>query len=616
MNYSEDITNCNHDEPIIFLISHENSRTGSPIALLNVKNYLDRFHIKNIFLNKTDDINIISLIDKYTNSITICNSLLNYDLFKKLLSIKRTKLYWYIHEWINDLTYNMTLDVFNHFSMDEKENINYIFICNKSLMNYKRYFSFIKNTQIILNSYDINYIEKRRVENIQFEKGNNIILSMIGYISENKNQQSFIDNIFYKLKDKYSNIKLLLVGEEKKKLSIKEEYKDSIIIKGSVDNAIPYIDISDIVISYSKREVMPLNILESFYCEKPVVSTDVGGLSEVIQSGENGYLLEVEDVESFFNTISKLIEDSNLRIKLGKEAKKTFLDKCNDLIQFKPFLDIAKTIDDYKYVNNDWYIVIKKGEGYFESIIPPNESFYADPFFIIINDEAHLFFEEYDKKREKGHISYCKIEYRDNILQKNPVIKVIDEDFHLSYPFLINENNKLYMIPESYQANSIYLYECIEMPNKWKIIKTLVANIDAVDSTVFKLDNKYWLFTSEKYEKNKNRGLRIYYSDNLLNENWTPHPVNLKNLNSELKHLSGRGAGYVYEKNGFYYRPVQENIRFYGESIRVNKIIKLTEMEFIEEFDTIITSPFKYGTHHINKIRDYIVMDINDAPRL
>ena len=601
-----------YDKPIIFLISHENSRTGSPIALLNVKNYLDRFHIKNIYLNKTDNIDIVSLISKYTNSITICNSLLNHDLLKKLIGIQNTKCYWYIHEWLDDLTYDTTLNIFNNFSVNEKESINYIFICNKSLENYKRYFAFIKKTQIVFNSYNISSIEQKRLENIEFKKNNNIILSMIGYISITKNQQSFVDNIFYRLKDKYSNIKLLLVGEEKRKLNVKEEYKDSIIIKGIVDNAIPYINLSDIIISYSIREVMPLNILEAFYCGKPVVSTDVGGLSEIIENGKNGFLAK----DSFYDTICRLIEDENLRIQIGKEARKTFLEKCNDFIQYKPFLEIAKTIDDYKYVNNDWYVTIKKGNGDFQSIIPPKDSYYADPFFIIFNNEAHLFFEEYDKKREKGHISYCKIEYKDDVLLKNPIVKVLDEDFHLSYPFLIEENNKLYMIPESFQANSIYLYECIEMPNKWKIIRTLVSNINAVDSTVFKYDNIYWLFTSEKYDKNKNRGLRIFYSDNLFNENWIAHPINSQNLNSELKHLSGRGAGYIYEENSNYYRPVQENVRFYGESIRINKIIKLTKLEFIEEFETIITSPFKCGTHHINKIDDYIVMDINAEARL
>lgn len=276
-------------------------------------------------------------------------------------------------------------------------------------------------------------------------------------------------------------------------------------------------------------------------------------------------------------------------------------------------------IQNFKNLNNNWYIIIKRNNQDFQSIIPPNESFYADPFLTIINDVTYLFFEELDKKTRKGHISCCKIEYKDDILQKNPVIKVIDEKFHLSYPFLFKENNKLFMIPESFEANCIYLYECIEMPNKWKIIKTLVPNVDAVDSTLFKLDDIYWLFTSEKYQEDKNRVFRIYYSDDLFSEKWIPHPINQQNLNSELKHHSGRGAGNIYEENGCYYRPVQENNRFYGESIRINKIIKLTKIEFIEEFVTIIKAPFKFGTHHINKINEenmYIVMDINDEENI
>ena len=168
------------------------------------------------------------------------------------------------------------------------------------------------------------------------------------------------------------------------------------------------------------------------------------------------------------------------------------------------------------------------------------------------------------------------------------------------------------MIPETYQANCIYLYECVELPNKWQQIKPLISNIDAFDSTILKYNNIYWLFTSVLEEKNKNRTLHIYYSNNLLKGKWKEHPINTQKIDSDLKHGSGRGAGYIYEENGSYYRPIQENIRFYGESIKINKILKLTEFEFVEEFHTIITSPYKYGTHHINKVNDYVIMDINE----
>ena len=138
--------------PIIFLISHENSQTGAPIVLLNVKNYLDRFHIKNQLLYLTDNIDIISIIKKYSKSITICNTLLCYKIIEKLLLVPQTKIYWYIHEWLDSNTENKISNILNN----KYENLNYIFICKKAQENYKKYFPFIKKSQVIYNSYIIS----------------------------------------------------------------------------------------------------------------------------------------------------------------------------------------------------------------------------------------------------------------------------------------------------------------------------------------------------------------------------------------------------------------------------------------------------------------------------
>ena len=82
----------------------------------------------------------------------------------------------------------------------------------------------------IPNKFNIS--EDKKNDNIEFDKSNNIIISIIGTIDKRKNQQSFIDNIFYKCKDKFKNVILLLVGFEHKKLEIDKKYNDSKILNG------------------------------------------------------------------------------------------------------------------------------------------------------------------------------------------------------------------------------------------------------------------------------------------------------------------------------------------------------------------------------------------------
>jgi hypothetical protein len=138
-----------------------------------------------------------------------------------------------------------------------------------------------------------------------------------------------------------------LVGQENRRLIINPLYYNSIDIIGNVDNALPYINSCDIIISYSKSEVLPLSIIESFYCSKPVVTTDVGGISEVIKHGENGFL--INNKHECYDSLSKLIENSDRRRAIGEKALATFYSKFNEEEGFKPILDILEIKHDCSY---------------------------------------------------------------------------------------------------------------------------------------------------------------------------------------------------------------------------------------------------------------------------
>jgi glycosyltransferase involved in cell wall biosynthesis len=60
------------------------------------------------------------------------------------------------------------------------------------------------------------------------------------------------------------------------------------------------------------------------YCSKPVISTNVGGISEMITNNESGYLIEINDHNKCYDILSELILDSELRIRIGKNANKIF----------------------------------------------------------------------------------------------------------------------------------------------------------------------------------------------------------------------------------------------------------------------------------------------------
>ena len=99
-----------------------------------------------------------------------------------------------------------------------------------------------------------------------------------------------------------SDWKLKIVGKGDKGLSFlsdlvkKNELEDQIIFTGFLDNVSEIMQKSSIFILSSRFEGMPLVLLEAMSHGKPVISTRVGGIPEIVVNGKNGYLVEPDKI--------------------------------------------------------------------------------------------------------------------------------------------------------------------------------------------------------------------------------------------------------------------------------------------------------------------------------
>ncbi|HEX7970913.1 MAG TPA: glycosyltransferase family 4 protein [Thiobacillus sp.] len=79
---------------------------------------------------------------------------------------------------------------------------------------------------------------------------------------------------------------------------------------------------SDIVVVPSRwQEPLGLINLEAGACRKPVVATRSGGIPEIIDDGENGFLVDIGDVDALVEKVALLIGDANLRLRMGEAAR-------------------------------------------------------------------------------------------------------------------------------------------------------------------------------------------------------------------------------------------------------------------------------------------------------
>jgi len=154
-------------------------------------------------------------------------------------------------------------------------------------------------------------------------KDKDVVLTYVAELIPRKNQSLLIETMKDVIeKNKY--IKLLLVGTG----ILKEEYENKIKALGLEKNIIftgyrkdvPKIfKITDIVVSTSKQEGLPINLVEAQMSGLPVIATNVRGNNEVVIDGENGYI--VENREELLEKILFFSEDSELRKAMGEKAK-------------------------------------------------------------------------------------------------------------------------------------------------------------------------------------------------------------------------------------------------------------------------------------------------------
>jgi glycosyltransferase involved in cell wall biosynthesis len=152
------------------------------------------------------------------------------------------------------------------------------------------------------------------------------------------------------LKQKVSNVRFVLVGNPDidNPASILEETiraweKENIVEWwGYQKEMVPIFQSTHIVCLPSYREGLPKVLIEAASCGLPIVSTDVPGCREIVRDDYNGILVPKGDFFSLSNALLRLIEDPDLRAKMGKRSRELVLDK------FSSKHIIAKTLNIYK----------------------------------------------------------------------------------------------------------------------------------------------------------------------------------------------------------------------------------------------------------------------------
>jgi len=236
----------------------------------------------------------------------------------------------------------------------------------------------------------------------------------------------------------------------------------------------------------------------------------------------------------------------------------------------------------------------------------PRNGFLADPFVIEEAGRTYCFVEELGLHDWQGFIS--AYELTDS--QAIRIGKVIAEPFHMSFPYLFRHGSGIYMVPESASNGDIRIYECIRVPDRWELKKTLSIGVPTADTMLFEHAGRWWMFT------NPDSGgigdhcseLHIFYSDDPFSDHWTPHPKNPITLDPRV----ARNGGILSDGKSLYRIAQRQGFDRYGIDFSLFRIEVLTPEEYVEvERNDERPSNFERpsGVHHMHSSGAFSVFD-------
>ena len=184
----------------------------------------------------------------------------------------------------------------------------------------------------------------RKKYNLQKEE---IAIAIIGRLAPIKNHALFLSVVEDVLKKTSKKVKFFIVGDGEERANIEErvadlnaEFKDAILMTSWIKNIGEFNAGMDIICLTSNNEGTPVSLIEAQAGNLAVVSTDVGGVRDIVKEGETGYIVPKNNVNLFSEKLLFLIEDD--------ETRKCFSENGWNFVREKfHYTTLVKNVNEY-----------------------------------------------------------------------------------------------------------------------------------------------------------------------------------------------------------------------------------------------------------------------------
>ena len=179
-----------------------------------------------------------------------------------------------------------------------------------------------------LNPFQENLVEKRKITREEYNLiDDQIAIAIIGRLAPIKNHDLFLESIKLVQKETKQKLVFFIVGDgDQKKVieenisNLKKEIEIDIRMTSWIKDIKTFNAGMDIICLTSDNEGTPVSLIEAQACNIPIVSTDVGGVRDIVSENETGYITPKNDAISFSKSLLLLTEDKNNRERMSQNG--------------------------------------------------------------------------------------------------------------------------------------------------------------------------------------------------------------------------------------------------------------------------------------------------------
>jgi glycosyltransferase involved in cell wall biosynthesis len=259
----------------------------------------------------------------YSNTVSVCVGAL-------AAAIARLPHIWHIHEFGFE-DHGLIFVFGNNISYSIMNKISSLYICVSKAVASK-YSKYIASNKIKTIYCSMHRMRDKRPE------PDTVIIEMptrreqlrcviVGSVVEGKGQEEAVSAIA-ELTSSGVSAELLIIGrtypgygERLKEIVSRLRLDGRIVFLGHVDNPLPYVQSSDIVLVCSKLEAFGRVTVEAMFAGKPVIGAQSGGTAELITDGVNGLVYDLGDPKSLAGKIQYLYENKEAAMRIGQNGK-------------------------------------------------------------------------------------------------------------------------------------------------------------------------------------------------------------------------------------------------------------------------------------------------------